>query len=844
MGARGAPETRQVSDNPDRQERGIPHTRTEQSVGTMSILELLDDILGPDATHATLAGTGDETPPPSLERSKEKYQSAGEIGRGGMGVVVKAFDNDLRRWVAMKVIREDTAQQNEKLSRFIEEAQICGQLEHPHIPPVHEMGIGADGRVFFTMKLVKGRTLREIAKHLSLGRPDVRREFTPIRLAQILQQSAMGVHYANVRGVIHRDLKPENIMVGDYGEVLVMDWGLAKVVTKQALESQHSGEDPVATARAESGIQTMAGAVQGTPSYMPPEQANGVISALDGRTDVFGLGASLYECLCFRPPYTGTTVGDILEQARRGRVQPPSQIATAGSVPPDLEAICMKALAENPNDRHESARAFGQDLQEYIEGTRDKERRRGQAMRLVDKGVEHIGKYNLHEARRERLEADAERASEEIAPHEPVEKKRLLWRIQDGIDKLRSEATGEFSAALAALNAAVQTDQKCSEAKQALADLYWQRFSRAEAERNHTEANLFRDLLEAHDDGRYADRLKGDGTLSVETEPPGADAVLYQYEKKERRLVPIQHRTLGTTPCVEIPLAMGSYLLVLRLDGHREVRYPVVIGRSEEHHANVRLRPENDIGEDFVYVPASTFEYGGDPESYGGDRQSRPAIGDFFIQRFPVSMQEYCEFLTDFRKRGNEVDEHVPRQANELFVEWDGEAYRPIADLVEGETVEFHEPGFELRCPVFGVNWDSAQAYCAWRSERDGCSYELPTEQVWEKAARGVDGRCFPWGDDFDWTFTKGGLSRAGVEQPEPVGTFPDDCSPYGVRDLVGTIREWTQSWFDENAGTRALRGGSWNLVVSRHFHCATRFGYAPSARVSTFGFRLMRWAE
>jgi serine/threonine-protein kinase len=132
--------------------------------------------------------------------------------------------------------------------------------------------------------------------------------------------------------------------------------------------------------------------------------------------------------------------------------------------------------------------------------------------------------------------------------------------------------------------------------------------------------------------------------------------------------------------------------------------------------------------------------------------------------------------------------------------------------------------------------------YTEWRSKRDGREYSLPTEEAWEKAARGVDGRAFVWGDHFDWTFTKGGLSRTERSQPEPVGTFAKDESVYGVRDMAGSIREWTQSWYDERADTRVVRGGSWNLVGWRHFHCATRLGYLASSPSSTVGFRLFSW--
>jgi serine/threonine-protein kinase len=220
-------------------------------------------------------------------------------------------------------------------------------------------------------------------------------------------------------------------------------------------------------------------------------------------------------------------------------------------------------------------------------------------------------------------------------------------------------------------------------------------------------------------------------------------------------------------------------------------------------------------------------------------------VKDFFLARFPVTMGEYCEFLDDLLARGEPVEEHIPRQAAEVYVERDeGGRYRPSEIIVVGETRKRYPPGFERSCPALAMTWHSAMAYAAWRSRKDRREYTLPTEDAWEKAARGVDGRFFAWGDHFDWTFAKGGLSRPERAQPEPVGSFPADESPYGVRDMVGSIREWTQSWFDERAGTRAVRGGSWNFVGSRGFRCANRLGFSPSGGSSAIGFRLFSWKK
>jgi serine/threonine-protein kinase len=812
-----------------------------RTLGSQSILSLIQDVFGPAAQDVAVPAAPKPAPDAAAsEGVPRKYQIAAEIGSGGMGVVLKAYDVDLHRWVAMKLLRTSEKRTPATVRRFIEEAQICAQLEHPNIPPVHEMGIEADGRVFFTMKMVKGRTLREIAHDLSLGRPDVRREFNPIRLAQILQQAALGVHYANVRGVIHRDLKPDNVMVGDYGEVLVLDWGLAKV-RGELSDAGRFGEDPVVTERSRSGERTRHDVVQGTPAYMAPELARGEQHFVDARTDVFGLGAVLYECLCYRPPFTGERVQDVLLAARSGVIRLPSEVAPPlTQVPAELEAIAMKALAGRMEDRHADAREFQQDLQTFIEGSRDKERRRAQADVLVQEGRRHLAAYRSLSAEAECKRARAKEVAQKLAPSDPVETKRPLWNLEDEVDAIEREKANLVWSAMSAFSAAVEADSRCREAKSELADLYWQRFSDADARQDAQSAAVYRGLVEAHDDGRYLAKLKGDGSLVVQSEPAGADVALWRYERRDRLMVPVEHAMLGKTPIASVSLPLGSYLLVLRRPGFRDTRFPLYLPRPESCEVAVRLRTDIEIGGEFVYVPSSAFIFGGDAESYGGGEGSRPFVDDFFISRFPTTFAQYCEFLDAATLQGVDVGDLRPQQADESFVERgpDGR-FRVRVDLLEGVARERHAPGTERECPVFGVSWHAASAYAEWRSERDGRRYTLPPEEAWEKAARGVDARRFPWGNDFDWTFAKGGLSRPEPAQPEPVGAFPADESPYGMRDAAGSIREWTLSYFDERAGLRVLRGGSWNLVVSRHFHCATRFGYRPEARTTTFGFRL-----
>ena len=250
--------------------------------------------------------------PAAAPRRLGRFEVQGEIGRGGMGAVLRGRDPALGRELALKVLLTRCGDR-EALRRFQEEAQIGGQLQHPSLVPVYELGTDGDGRPFFAMKLVDGKTLSVQLKERKTLADDLPRFLT------ILEQVCQAVGYAHARGVIHRDLKPANIMVGAFGEVQVMDWGLAKVLGKETRERQRPEQTAIHTARTESGgTESRDGSVLGTPAYMAPEQARGEIDRLDARTDVFGLGAILCEVLTGQPVFTGASVADILGRAARG----------------------------------------------------------------------------------------------------------------------------------------------------------------------------------------------------------------------------------------------------------------------------------------------------------------------------------------------------------------------------------------------------------------------------------------------------------------------------------------------------------------------------------------------
>jgi len=277
-----------------------------------------------------------------------------------MGIVFEAVDRDLRRRVAMKIIHPGKSMDRNKVKRFLEEAQITGQLEHPNIIPVHEVGVNRKGNMFFTMKLVIGKSLGGILDEYREGSEKIRKEFTRHDLLGIFQRVLDGVAFAHSRGVIHRDLKPTNIMIGEYGEVLIMDWGLAKVFGHPDVRSYTVEVGGKGGAR----MKTRHGAIVGTPAYLPPEQAAGKPEDMDERSDVYSLGAILYELLILAPPFDAETGDEIIKAVLTEEAKPPREID--GTIPLELEHIAMKCLNKDKRKRYQSVAGIRQDIDSFL----------------------------------------------------------------------------------------------------------------------------------------------------------------------------------------------------------------------------------------------------------------------------------------------------------------------------------------------------------------------------------------------------------------------------------------------------------------------------------------------
>lgn len=316
-------------------------------------------VIGLDPSASVAAAP--PSPPPPLPAAS-RYRVKDRIASGGLGQVSVAHDEVLGRDVALKEILEGSADDPHKRARFLLEAQVTGRLEHPGIVPVYDLSRDAAGRPFYAMRRIEGMTLRKAIEcyYGESSHPPVTYCVDFRSILHHFVAVCKTIAYAHDRGIIHRDLKPENIMLGPYGEALVVDWGLAKMIGVKEADGATDAEAP-----ADPQL-TRAGAAVGTPTFMSPEQAAGDLALVGPASDVYSLGATLYQIITGRPPVEGATLAETLDRVRRGDIPPPRQVKPA--VPAPLDAICRKAMALRPADRYASALLLAHDVELWMAG--------------------------------------------------------------------------------------------------------------------------------------------------------------------------------------------------------------------------------------------------------------------------------------------------------------------------------------------------------------------------------------------------------------------------------------------------------------------------------------------
>jgi serine/threonine-protein kinase len=308
-----------------------------------------------------------------------RYTFRNRIGEGGMGEVYLCADHRIGRDIAMKVIHASRGSSIDARSRFLREARVQGQLEHPSIVPVYDLGRDGNGNSYFTMRRLRGKTFEQVIDELREGLPSAVREWTRHKLLTAFSSVCLAIEFAHSRGVIHRDLKPDNVMLGDFGEVYVLDWGLAKVVDDATAPDSEKRRAVTPDPDGATASRTAFGSVMGTPGYMAPEQAAGEAGPIDARTDVYALGALFFEILTLEPLHARGPSSEVLRSTIQGADARASVRAPARDIAPELDAICVKATALKREDRYARAREMYDAIERYLAGDRDVERRKALA---------------------------------------------------------------------------------------------------------------------------------------------------------------------------------------------------------------------------------------------------------------------------------------------------------------------------------------------------------------------------------------------------------------------------------------------------------------------------------
>ena len=740
----------------------------------------------------------DEVDAPPLELPA-RYRWLSTLGEGGQGSVELVVDRDLGRQVALKTLLPDKRGERQLLDLY-REVRITGQLDHPHIITIYDAGQLPDGRLYYTMPRMPGESLHNVLVKLRRGRVEAVRRWRLIPLVQVLVRACQGVGHAHSLGVIHRDLKPANILLGQHGEVLVVDWGIARIL------GGPSGDAPTVRRLWSLPGDERRERVRGSPPYMAPEQVQHP-DQVTAAADVFCLGVILYEALTRVVPFGGDDVDEIVDSMCHDKPVPPRERAPERSIPAPLEEICLRALEKFPGHRYSDAYEMSEALDDFLSGGR---RQQAASRRLREAGSMRSRHRALAE-RRAAARRDLGEASFPVGAKLDPTALAAWSELQERTESLDRATEGVFSEAAWAAHRALALDPDHAEARELLGELYAARYAEAELLDSRREKAWFRALLRQFDDRRWGRWMRTGATLGVSSLPFEAGLELRRIAASDGRLVPgerIEPQEDGRWH-----VAPGRYALCPPGDEPAAWHYPVRLAREQRRNLVIDLRGEEDAGDLFCFVPGGPAVLGGDPLAEGAGAVRTPLLPPFAIARHPVTVGAYARFLA-----------------------WVGEDRIALARRHRPPDFDEQRGAGETR-PITGVRLTDAVAYCAWLSEASGVTLRLPTADEWEKSARGADGRAFPWGDRITadscaslWTGDPGG-------PPPPVGALPGDRSPFGVEDLAGGVWEWTGTAADPR---QVVTGGS---IVSHGAGCrsAVRRALSPEQRLPFLGFRVVR---
>ncbi len=745
--------------------------------------------------------TPPQQPPMVAPGANDRFLTMlGLIGRrtlagGGTGTVIVAYDAILDREVAVKVSHPGDAHRDAVLA----EARVTARLQHPGIVPIHRALIAGSSAIL-EFRLAPSMTLDTL---LVDWLTDPACEWPAERRLRALATLASALAVAHREGIVHGDVHPANVAVGNGGEVYLLDWSNAALFAT-------SPEVPV---------------LHGNACFTAPERLRGGVAS--PAADVWALGALTWQMWTGRAVRPRRPHEELADYIARAVAAPPPALAeiASGAAPmeADVAAVCGACLATDPSERP-TAEAANLALSVIVYTRAEQGRRRLEAERLMVVSRDALARFDelAHRLADERRVAAVQRAK--VPGHAPVASKRPLWDAEERVLALTAERDANWVDAADAADRSLALEPGGKDAEAVLADLWWIRMEDAEARKERGLARVFERRVLHYDAGRYAHRLASPARVSVSTNAANALATLHRFVTRDRRLV-AERVSEHTLPVENIALKAGSWLLTASAPGFESVSFPLSLSRLDHHRARITMFTARECGEGWVHIPAGPFRLGGDPKAREALDRCTPHLGDYFIRRYPVRCVEWLAFLDALPT--HEAIRRVPAVSG---IPGGGEWTKQSAgwSLPEGIDPEW---------PISGINAEDAAAYALWQSHAWGRRLHLPGEEQWEKAARGADGRAYPWGEGFDPTFALMRRSRAGAPAPGVVGAFEADRSVYGVADMAGGVREWTATALDE--GQLVVRGGSWTDDAD-DLRCAVRSGLPARMRSPFVGFRLV----